>query len=121
MNKIDKLIEIIDRLQFFGGQRAGRELWADKPRNVQDADIAAYNRDMDALREAVNTLPRWVSVEEELPGDDDDVLMMTDMGMSMGYYCRDSFNDRWVDYVNSDSRCVTHWMPLPQPPEEDGE
>ena len=64
-------------------------------------------------------VPKWISVEERLPEDDDDVLMMTDMGMSMGYYCRDSFSDRWVDYVNSDSRCVTHWMPLPEPPKED--
>lgn len=31
-------LEILDRLQFFG-QRAGRELWNDKPRNVQDEDI----------------------------------------------------------------------------------
>lgn len=61
MNKINKLLEIIDRLQFFGGQRAGRELWADKPHEVQDADIAAFNRDMDMLRDAINSIPGWAA------------------------------------------------------------
>lgn len=76
-------------------------------------DALAYIQQLEAQ------VPKWISVEERLPEDDDDVLMMTDMGMSMGYYCRDSFIDSWVDYVNSDSKCVTHWMPLPEPPKED--
>lgn len=46
-------LEILDKMQFFGGQRAGRELWNDKPREVQDADIAAFNRDIERLREVV--------------------------------------------------------------------
>lgn len=29
-------LEVLDKLSFFGGQRAGRELWNDKPREVQD-------------------------------------------------------------------------------------
>ena len=56
MNK-DKLFEILDRLQFFQGQRAGRELWADKPRKVQDADISAFNRDIETLRKAIKDAP----------------------------------------------------------------
>ena len=47
------LMEILDRMQFFGGQRAGRELWGDKPKEVQDADIAAFNRDIEILRKVV--------------------------------------------------------------------
>lgn len=46
--------EILDKMQFFGGQRAGRELWFDKPREVQDADIAAFNRDIEILRKAIS-------------------------------------------------------------------
>lgn len=52
MHDID-LLEILDKLQFFGGQRAGRELWNEKPRHVQDADIAAFNRDIEILRQVV--------------------------------------------------------------------
>ena len=45
--------EVLDKLQFFGGQRAGRELWNDKPREVQDEDIASFNRDIEWLREFI--------------------------------------------------------------------
>lgn len=31
MRLIDRAIEILDKWEFFYGQRAGRELWADKP------------------------------------------------------------------------------------------
>ena len=81
--------------------------------DTMNKDARAYIQQLEAQ------VPKWISVEERLPEEDDDVLMMTDMGMSMGYYCRDSFIDSWVDYVNSDSKCVTHWMPLPEPPKED--
>lgn len=48
------LMEILDKMQFFGGQRAGRELWNEKPREVQDRDIAAFNRDIEILRKAIS-------------------------------------------------------------------
>lgn len=47
------VLEILDKMQLFGGQRAGRELWSVKPREVQDADIAAFNRDIEILRKVV--------------------------------------------------------------------
>ena len=46
-------LEVLDKLSFFGGQRAGRELWNDKPREVQDEDIASFNRDIEWLREFI--------------------------------------------------------------------
>lgn len=45
--------EVLDKLSFFGGQRAGRELWNDKPREVQDEDIASFNRDIECLRDII--------------------------------------------------------------------
>lgn len=45
--------EVLDKLQFFGGQRAGRELWNDKPREVQDEDIAKFNRDIEYLKDII--------------------------------------------------------------------
>lgn len=54
---IDRAIDILDKWEFFYGQRAGRELWADKPTEVQDEDIANFCRDLKLIREALE-LPR---------------------------------------------------------------
>ena len=57
----DRLIEqaqdILNKWQFFYGQRAGRELWADKPKEVQDQDIADFNRDVEIVRSALKAEP----------------------------------------------------------------
>ena len=48
--------------EFFYGQRAGRELWADKPKEIQDKDIENFNRDMAVVRKALDDLRpkgRW--------------------------------------------------------------
>ena len=62
-------LEVLDKLSFFGGQRAGRELWNDKPREVQDEDIASFNRDIEWLREFIRNHMNdgWISVDERLP------------------------------------------------------
>ncbi|MBS5399455.1 MAG: hypothetical protein KHY08_10175 [Lachnospiraceae bacterium] len=69
MKEIEKAIEILDKLSFFGGQRAGRELWNDKPREVQDEDIATFNRDIEYLRDFISKHMNdgWIPVEERLP------------------------------------------------------
>ena len=72
MEELTKAMEILDKISFFGGQRAGRELWNDKPRKVQDEDIANFNRDIEWLREFIRKHMNdgWISVEERLPEDD---------------------------------------------------
>ena len=59
-------LEVLDKLSFFGGQRAGRELWNDKPREVQDEDIANFNRDIEYLRDFIrkHINDGWISVKE---------------------------------------------------------
>lgn len=61
--------EVLDKLQFFGGQRAGRELWNDKTREVQDEDIASFNRDIEWIRGFIRKYMNdgWIPVEERLP------------------------------------------------------
>lgn len=56
-----EVLEILSKWDFFYGQRAGRELWADKPRDVQDQDIADFNRDME-------TITNWVHEAARLMG-----------------------------------------------------
>ena len=50
---ITKAIDIIEKWEFFYGQRAGRELWADKPTNVQNQDIEDFNRDLKVFKQMV--------------------------------------------------------------------
>ena len=61
MDVREKLIEqardILSKWEFFYGQRAGRELWAEKPKEVQDQDIADFNRDIEIVRAALNAEP----------------------------------------------------------------
>lgn len=59
-------LEVLDKLSFFGGQRAGRELWNDKPREVQDEDIANFNRDIEYLRDFIRNHMNdgWIPVEK---------------------------------------------------------
>ena len=45
----EEALEIIEKFKFFEGQRAGRELWAIKPKEVQEEDLASFKRDCDAL------------------------------------------------------------------------
>lgn len=52
-DEIKKGLECLDKMQFFMGQRAGRELWMEKPEDVQDKDLADFNRDIDYLRKVV--------------------------------------------------------------------
>ena len=63
MRLIEQAQDILNKWQFFYGQRAGRELWADKPKEVQDQDIADFNRDVEIVRSALEAEPvrhgRW--------------------------------------------------------------
>lgn len=46
---IFKCLEILDKFQFFQGQRAGRELWNDKPVEIQNKDIKNFNKDIEFI------------------------------------------------------------------------
>lgn len=64
-----EVLEILSKWDFFYGQRAGRELWADKPRDVQDQDIADFNRDMETITNWVHEAARLMGfkVEDDEP------------------------------------------------------
>lgn len=46
----NNVFDILDKIEFFQGQRAGRELWNDKPKEVQDKDIADFIKDINYIR-----------------------------------------------------------------------
>lgn len=45
-----KCLDILNKWQFFQGQRAGRELWNNKTEDVQDKDIENFNNDLYFLK-----------------------------------------------------------------------
>lgn len=49
----ERAIDILEKFDFLLGQRAGRELWNDKPRDVQDRDVKEFSRDCHLLIEYV--------------------------------------------------------------------
>lgn len=127
-DKHDRIMDILDKTQFFMGQRAGRELWGDKPTEVQNCDIAQFNRDINAIREYIMQLVanverlansanlHWISVEERLPEHMDDVLTWVGGLVEVG--CYDETNECWELYTYVGDGSVTHWMHLPEPPKE---
>lgn len=58
MTREEAIIDILEKWSFFFGQRAGRELWRDKPKEVQDQDIADFNRDIEIVRAALRPVSR---------------------------------------------------------------
>ena len=54
-NKIKKANDILDKFEFFN-QRAGRELWSDKPKDIQDKDIENFLNDVKFLKDLINRL-----------------------------------------------------------------
>ena len=58
MTREEAIIDILAKWEFFFGQRAGRELWGDKPKEVQDQDIADFNLDMNTVRSALRPVSR---------------------------------------------------------------
>ena len=78
----------------------------------------------DAIEEL--SKPRWISVKERLPSVGDKVIVA--IREEIGYTRYDYTNTGWYSgngekWVVEDEYCswVTRWMPLPEPPEEEGE
>ena len=52
-DEIKKALDRLDKFDFFN-QRAGRELWNDKPTNIQNEDIDNYSKDIEFLKSFIN-------------------------------------------------------------------
>ena len=53
-NDVIKALDILERFDFFGGQRAGRELWSEKPVDIQNEDIKRFSEDIAFLKGFIN-------------------------------------------------------------------
>lgn len=52
-NEVAKALDILEKHEFFGGQRAGRELWSKKPVDVQNEDIEDFVKDFAYLKDFI--------------------------------------------------------------------
>ena len=67
-------------------------------------------------------LPQWIPVGERLPEAEEVVLLAAPWGTDhdisiMGWLDPDCKPCKWYTYGGPISPEVTHWMPLPEPPE----
>ena len=62
---------------------------------------------------------KWISVDEKLPELFEDVLMYDSYGVMVG--CMNSSLEFWRYDETSPEIAVTHWMPLPESPEDKDE
>lgn len=60
---MNKYQEALDKRRFFN-QRAGRELWNDKPKDIQDKDIENAERDFDTLQELIDNYEEQVRYKD---------------------------------------------------------
>lgn len=53
----NQVLDILNKWEFFYGQKAGRDLWADKPVNIQEKDLSDFNRDINIVKQYVMSMP----------------------------------------------------------------
>ena len=108
---IEKALDILEKWEFFYGQRAGRELWSDKPKEVQDKDIEDFVRDLEIVRAAVNkTSDKWMPCSERLPKQNEHIIG-TFKNINEGSNLVFGVNF-YHDLLNEPMPLIA-WMPLP--------
>lgn len=62
----------------------------------------------------------WISVKERLPEEGEDVLAYLGEGIfGICWLLKDGYWETRDSFLYPDD--VTHWMPLPEPPKEEGD
>ena len=97
-----------------GAKQANRAGWMEASDRASEAS-AQYNFYKDAL-EALAAQPKWISVEERLPGYNAGMRFI--VSRNDGTVCEGRFevsNGRWYELTTEGlwEIEVTHWMPLP--------
>lgn len=120
---IKQLESILDHARSMAASPDADEIWK------EDSDALEFA--LTALRSMPETTkPGWISVKERLPDDEKDgeTVLAVVSGkphenitlchtlMTAGYFP----GEGWVvnEYPEWENPTITHWMPLPEPPEE---
>ena len=114
-----EVVDILAKMKFFQGQRGGRELWNDKPFEVQEKDLESFNTGIETIRKYILQLEeqtkvnQWIPVEERLPEEDGMYLITSDVLGSKEIQCVLYQNMILHDFISSGKAVA--WMPLPAP------
>jgi len=88
---------------------------------MKDLLITVYGGGEDAVKAAqkLSTAGRWIPVSERLPEESHRVSAVTaERGLTVAWIHRERTGDLvWVTLDDLYGAEVTHWMPLPEPPE----
>ena len=89
------------------------ELFAPTSLNFEEAEYLS-----DYLVKNGVTVQEWVSVDDELPEDDSDVLAYLRIGEESRICPANYAKGMWFDWIFNTpvTESITHWMPIPQPP-----
>lgn len=71
-----------------------------------------YREAIEMAISALREQPRWISVTERMPDDNEKVIVYT----RSGKVCVARWSARQDKFVASGNLTVTHWMPLPDKP-----
>ena len=94
-----------------------KEVERDALKRALDEALELNKQQAEIIRRLEAKAPKWISVEERLPEGEclalgwQNEMLIGYVGRSGGGYACESDGEYLID--------VTHWMPLPEPPEED--
>ena len=123
--------ELIKRLRRWANSFCGCCKHADKKQKACDDCAAVYGslwEAADAIEDLITALtasneviaknkPKWIPVTERLPDENDVVLITDSINVGTGYLIH---GYGWISpFDDIDISHVSHWMPLPQPPESE--
>lgn len=90
MTDNEKALDILQKLDFFYGQRSGRELWNEKPTDVQNEDIDNFKRDVAFLEGFINRQKEEIERYEKIVGK----LAINKDGIAIG-----TLNGKQTEYI----------------------
>lgn len=100
-----------------------REYWNDGTEDIRNEAADAIEDLWQALDTAQGVLAEqpstWIPVTEQLPDENDVVLITDSLDVGTGYLIH---GYGWISpFDDIDTSHVTHWMPLPEQPKEKNE
>ena len=102
-----RALDILDKMDFFQGQRAGRELWFEKPFEVQEQDIADFSQGIEFVKnliadaDALALLREKDAEIERLTKERDDARRDCAIAEQNHYECKKELEEMSDDILDS--------------------